>query len=74
DCIDSCIDGECNGSFKEAISSPSNDVSLVPAIASCSLKRAVFGKRRGNGSNGDCCKTQHDCKEVCIEKKCNSHN
>ncbi|KAI8365506.1 hypothetical protein EDC96DRAFT_428755, partial [Choanephora cucurbitarum] len=29
------------------------------------------GKARGDGYNGDCCKTQADCKEECIKGKCN---
>ncbi|OBZ86519.1 hypothetical protein A0J61_05432 [Choanephora cucurbitarum] len=51
-------------------SSTTASASASPA-STCSNKDTIFGKRKGRGYNGDCCKTQADCREQCIKGKCN---
>ncbi|OBZ88037.1 hypothetical protein A0J61_03922 [Choanephora cucurbitarum] len=36
----------------------------------CSNKDSIFDKKKGIGYNGDCCKTEADCKDECIKGKC----
>ncbi|KAI8357809.1 hypothetical protein BD560DRAFT_406209 [Blakeslea trispora] len=40
-------------------------------VPACSNKDTIFAKKRGNGYNGDCCKTEADCMDECIKGKCN---
>ncbi|KAI8058933.1 uncharacterized protein B0P05DRAFT_591088 [Gilbertella persicaria] len=46
-------------------------VAITTAIPNCSNKEKIFGKKKDNGYKGDCCKSQADCWEECINGKCN---
>ncbi|KAI8327952.1 hypothetical protein BD560DRAFT_494441 [Blakeslea trispora] len=49
---------------------PTTIATTTTAIPTC-LSNSDFGKKKGNGYNGDCCKTEADCKDDCIKGKCN---
>ncbi|OBZ87154.1 hypothetical protein A0J61_04802 [Choanephora cucurbitarum] len=50
---------------------PAATVTATIAVPTCLSEETIFGKKKGNGYSGDCCKTEADCKNDCVMGRCN---
>ncbi|KAI8366269.1 hypothetical protein BD560DRAFT_154727 [Blakeslea trispora] len=70
---DKYVCGEESSITTTTSTSTSTTTTSIPTaiVPTCSNKDTIFGKKKGNGFNGDCCESEADCKDDCIKSKCN---
>ncbi|KAI9279613.1 hypothetical protein BY458DRAFT_502303 [Sporodiniella umbellata] len=68
DCRDTCVKGVCNGpvNTKTVTTTTAPKPTTTPTCTEGSK-----GLKNGDGYKGDCCKTNDDCTESCVNGVCN---
>ncbi|OBZ82000.1 hypothetical protein A0J61_09951 [Choanephora cucurbitarum] len=69
DCINQCIRGKCNGPVR--CTKIITTTIAKPTKTSSTCKAGFRGLKNGKGRKDACCTTHWDCKEQCIEGRCN---
>ncbi|KAI8088078.1 uncharacterized protein B0P05DRAFT_635278 [Gilbertella persicaria] len=75
DCLDSCINNQCNGiknpKFADPISTKKNPKYADPIPDSCKKDNiSYFGSNDKNGPAGVCCDSDQDCQNSCVNDHC----
>ncbi|KAI9361808.1 hypothetical protein BD770DRAFT_316907 [Pilaira anomala] len=78
DCRSSCVNGKCNEPVDDTTTPATTtdekdftDAAVdTPPMPAPTCMAGSFGKSKGDGAKGYCCKSSDDCQDACVKGKC----